>query len=87
MDINAIICSITGHCSLCHKKSNISILNNGVCMADTLDLAEKCDDKDVDNLKAVEQDGVECLIGDDFMDYEKNYGDEGSENEKDNQGR
>ncbi len=30
---------------------------------------------EVDDLKLVAVDGVECLIGDDFMDYEKNYGD------------
>jgi len=30
---------------------------------------------DVDNLKLVDQDGALCLIGDDFMDYVKNYGD------------
>ena len=67
LDINAIVYSITGHCSLCHRKSNASILNNGLCMACMLDLSEKCNDKGVDELKVVEKDGVPCLI--DMNDY------------------
>lgn len=78
-DINAIVCSITGHCSLCHKKSNVSILNNGVCMACTLDLAEKCNDKGADELKVVEKDGVWHLISQEDCDYQEQH--EGSEDE------
>ncbi len=34
----------------------------------------KSDEPDeVDALKLVEQDGVLCLIGDDFMDYQENH--------------
>ena len=71
-DINEVVGALTGHCTLCHKKSDISILNGGVCLADKIDLDEKCDDRGVDNL--LEKNGVLYNTESD-IDYEKNYGD------------
>jgi len=43
-DINAIAGLISGHCTLCHKKNNISILNGGVCLSDKLEYDAESDE-------------------------------------------
>lgn len=52
-DINELVGSITGHCTLCHKKSSISIMNGGLCMACKIDLGE--------GIEAVDYDLVDML--------------------------